>query len=39
MSHEDGVVKIKNWGVCERFSEGNNEKTQKYCTKVVGSVE
>ena len=35
----DRVAKIKNWGVCERFSEGTNEKNEKYCSKVVGSVE
>ena len=28
MSHEDGATKIKNGGICERFSEGINEKTK-----------
>ena len=38
MGHEDGVAKIKNEGICERFAKGNNKK-RKYCTEGVGSVE
>ena len=34
MSHKDGVAKIKNGGICERFSEGNNEKMKNTVRKL-----
>ena len=39
MSHKDGVMKNKNGGICERFSEGKNQNNKEYCTKVVDSEE